>query len=43
MTKEKRFANEKLDYSKSKTQLSDPFDIKLKEHFIDAIFCLPHP
>ena len=35
--KEKGFTNETLDNFKSKTQLCDLFDIKLRDHIIDAL------
>ena len=34
----KRLINEKLSYFKNKTQLCDPFDNKLRDGFIVAVF-----
>ena len=39
----KGFTNEKMSYFKNKTQLCDPFDIKLRDRFIDAVFAYHSP
>ena len=38
MIKEKGFSNKKLNDVMNKTQLCDPFDIKLRDRLLDAIF-----
>ena len=39
----KGFTNKKLSYFKKKTQLCDPFDIKLRDCFIDVVFAYHNP
>ena len=41
--KRKGFAIEKLDYFKNKARCCDPFDIKLMDYFINAIFAYHNP
>ena len=38
MIKEKGFTNKKLNDVLNKTQLCDPFDIKLRDRLLEAIF-----
>ena len=41
--KRKGFTNKKLNYVMNRTQLCDPFDIKFRHRFLDAIFAYDNP